>query len=335
MLVTDIGEIKDIWEEIECQDAITPFSTWSWNYNWLKHWNKIPHVYVNESGIAPFILDRGKLRFIGFNNSDYQGFLIRKGKETEFYEVLSEELLKGRVHILDLENVPEYLSEFQINGFEKKILNQDICPYINLPEDIDQYMAGMNKRFRKNIEYYWRRLNRDHNVIYEVVDREEDIEPTMLRMIEFHQKRWNKKFLPGAFRNQRIIQFHLHAAKDFLKRGYLDLHRFMIDGDMAAILYCFHKGKSTYYYLGGFDETYRNMSIGNLLIWLAIRASINRGDTIFDFLRGNESYKANFCDAKKVNKRVILYRGNMGRIHANMIKKENSLVMAIKDRIEA
>ncbi|TZE81466.1 GNAT family N-acetyltransferase [Calorimonas adulescens] len=335
MLVTDILEIKDIWEEIESQDAITPFSTWSWGYNWLRYWNKAPHVYINEFGIAPFILYRGKLRFIGFNNSDYQGFLIVKGKEREFYAALSEELLKEGVHMVDLENVPEYLSEFQINGFEKKILDQDICPYINLPEDIDHYMAVINKRFRKNIEYYWRRLNRDHNVTYDVVNSEEDIEPAMLRMIEFHQKRWNKKLLPGAFYSQRIIQFHLHVAKDFFKKGYLDLHRLMIDGDVAAVLYCFHKGRSTYYYIGGFNEAYRNMSVGNLLIWLAIGTSIERGDVVFDFLRGGELYKGNFCNMEKMNKRVILYRGGIGRIQAGIIEKENSLVMAIKDRIEA
>ncbi len=334
MQTADIKDIKTMWEDMESQNGISPFSTWVWNYDWLKYWKKTPYIYADDNGIAPFVIGRGGLRFIGYNNGDYLGFLIKEGREAEFFDSLSDKLAGDRISFLDLGNVTQQFSGCEISGFDKRVFNGDICPYVILPDDVDEYMSALNKRFRKNMEYYWRKINRDHNVVYDIVSRNEDIRPTMMKMIGLHQKRWHKRHLPGAFRSSRIINFHLDVSSDFFHRRYLDLHRLIIDGEIAAVLYCFHKGDSTYYYLGGFDDRYENMSIGNLITWMAIKTSIERGDTIFDFLRGNESYKQNFCTDEKMNRRLVFYKGNEGKIRTGMVEKQNRLVMAVKTHYE-
>jgi CelD/BcsL family acetyltransferase involved in cellulose biosynthesis len=331
--------IKSTWEELEKHDEITPFSTYAWASNWVKIWGKkvyTPLVRNSESiiGLAPFIQTMGKLRFIGYNNSDYLGFLYKPGLEKEFLEGLADELLEKRIMLLDLEHLPEKYLGIKIKGYEKTCIKQDVCPYIMLPNNWDAYMSGLNKRFRKNIEYCQRRVNRDYNVKYELVSKEQDVKPTLLRMIKMHQQRWRDRMLPGAFYSKRIIEFHLNLSEDLFIKKYLDLHRLIINDEIAAVLYGFHKGKSTYYYLSGFDNRYKSLSIGILLTLLAIKTSIERNDVIFDFLRGNESYKHNFCNAKKYNYRLVFHRGFFGGIRSKIIQGENSLTGAVKAHFE-
>ncbi|MDN5311785.1 MAG: hypothetical protein PWQ68_758 [Thermoanaerobacteraceae bacterium] len=334
------SDIKHIWEELEKFEDITPFSTYTWADNWLKIWRKTAYILSVKvsgtiAGLAPFIDTMGKLRFIGYNNSDYLGFLFRPGHEQDFLEGLADELAGKNITLLDLEHMPEKFRDIKINGYEKSCFMQDVCPYITLPDSWDAYKAGLNKRFRKNIEYYWRRVNRDFNIKYEVVSKEQDVKPTLLRMVELHQKRWRSKRLPGAFYSKKIIQFHLNAAVDLFIKGYLDLHRLIINEEIAAVLYCFHKNRSTYYYIGGFDDAYKNMSIGVLLTSAAIKTSIERKDNIFDFLRGNESYKDNFCSEKRYNYRLVFHKGLLAGMRARVIEKGNSVIGAVKAHFES
>ncbi|MDI3481589.1 MAG: hypothetical protein PWQ97_1244 [Tepidanaerobacteraceae bacterium] len=331
--------IKSIWEELEEYEDITPFSSYTWASNWIKIWGKniyLPLIKNSNQviGLAPFVKTMGKLRLIGYNNSDYLGFLYKPGFENEFFEALAEELVKKGMVLLDLDHLPEKYYDVEIRGYEKTCIKQDICPYIVLPSDWDAYVSGLNKRFRKNIEYCQRRVNRDYIVKYELVSKKQDVKPTLLKMIKMHQERWRGKKLPGAFYSQKIVDFHLNLAEDMFKRKYLDLHRLIINDEIAAVLYAFHKGKRTYYYLSGFDGKYKNLSIGILLTMLAIKTSIERKDIVFDFLRGNESYKFNFCNAKKYNYRMVFHRGVFAGLRSRIIERESSLISAVKAYFE-
>jgi GNAT acetyltransferase-like protein len=49
--------------------------------------------------------------------------------------------------------------------------------------------------------------------------------------------------------------------------------------------------KRGYYYLGGFDPAFAQLSVGMLMIDHAVRDAIRDGAVKFDFLRGREAYK--------------------------------------------
>jgi CelD/BcsL family acetyltransferase involved in cellulose biosynthesis len=262
------------------------------------------------------------------------GFIVGEGRGQAFGEALNEALLRRGVSVLDLEHVPEGYYLPDLNGYERTVLPQDICPRAELPATWDEYAGRLQKRFRKNVDYYWRRINRDFQVRYEIVSTQEQVEPTLRQMMLFHQRRWHGRGLPGAFRSHKLVRFHLNAARGMLERGYLDLHRLVINDQVAAVLYCFHKGTTTYYYLSGFDQQYRNMSLGTVLTSMAIKTAIERGDHVFDFLRGNEAYKQDFCLTSMRNNRIVYTRGVVGGVSARYIALENRVVESIKARFE-
>jgi CelD/BcsL family acetyltransferase involved in cellulose biosynthesis len=66
------------------------------------------------------------------------------------------------------------------------------------------------------------------------------------------------------------------------------------DGEVVGILYGFLWQKTFAYYQIGWDPSYRQRSLGSVLVLEAIEACSGQGVEVFDFLRGADDYKYRF-----------------------------------------
>lgn len=130
----------------------------------------------------------------------------------------------------------------------------------------------------------------------------------MTHLFELHQRRWNQRWLPGVFGGKRVQAFHRDAARSLLERGWLRLFYLRLDGVTQASLYCFAYGDRLCYYQGGFEPTLARLSLGTVLTARAMQTAIAEGRAVFDFLRGDEPYKAKWTGAAQVNIRRIIAR---------------------------
>jgi DNA-binding transcriptional LysR family regulator len=89
----------------------------------------------------------------------------------------------------------------------------------------------------------------------------ETLEEDLDDFFDLHQRRWNKRWLPGAFASRRARSFHADAARRLLAAGMLRLHMLFLDGEAQGALYCFQKGRRCYYYLGGFEPDIRHRTM--------------------------------------------------------------------------
>ena len=76
--------------------------------------------------------------------------------------------------------------------------------------------------------------------------------------------------------------------------GKLRLSWLELDDAPIAIEYSFTGGDTVYYYQGGFDPGVSQLGPGWLMSALSLRAAIAEGYRYFDFLRGDEPYKASW-----------------------------------------
>ena len=81
-----------------------------------------------------------------------------------------------------------------------------------------------------------------------------------------------------------------------------------LDGETQAALYCFGYGDRVSYYQGGFEPTLARLSLGTVLTARAIGSAIAEGREVFDFLRGDEPYKAKWTGRSHCNLRRIITR---------------------------
>jgi CelD/BcsL family acetyltransferase involved in cellulose biosynthesis len=80
-------------------------------------------------------------------------------------------------------------------------------------------------------------------------------------------------------------------------------------GKAIGAYYVLVNNEYAYAYLGGFDPSMERYSPGSLALSLVIEDSVVRGARVFDFLRGDESYKALWRPSYKNNfKKIISHR---------------------------
>ena len=68
-----------------------------------------------------------------------------------------------------------------------------------------------------------------------------------------------------------------------------------LDEKPAASLYGFLYAGIFYFYQSGFDDAYKQASVGLITMGLAIQSAIKEGAEEYDLLHGDESYKSHWC----------------------------------------
>jgi CelD/BcsL family acetyltransferase involved in cellulose biosynthesis len=277
-------------------------------------------------------------RVIGTGGSDYLDLLALPGRETAvmdtFWEFLTEH--RGAWDWVDLQQVrPGAVAAAQPppegGPLRVETWPGETCPFLPLPGDWEAFRRGLGKKLRSNIGYYERALAKQYEVEMRLAT-EATLADDLDAFFLLHQRRWNRRWLPGAFAARRARAFHEDVAARLLRAGRLRLHTLLLDGEVQAALYCFQFQNRCAYYLGGFEPTLARLSIGTVLTARAIRHAIEvDGAAEFDFLRGDEPYKYRWGAQDRWNRRLsvtqerpvsrLLARAGRGALRAELALK--------------
>ena len=332
--ITDAVGLADLqadWQRLASVcPAATVFQTYEWNAAWWRHFGRVPgrrlRVLTFRSsggevvGIAPLMTSfwyatpLRRLSFLGTGTSDYLDALAAPGWEDAVAEALYGYLENsGGWQIADFQQMREggYLrtrpprADAKLSSFD---VQGEPCPYLALPTAWDMLLQSLGKKTRANIGYYDRALQKVYQVDAGPVTDEADLDAELSQLFELHQRRWNQRWLPGVFGGKRVQAFHRDAARRLLERGWLRLFYLRLDGQTQASLYCFAFNDRFCYYQGGFEPTLARLSLGTVLTARAMQAAITEGRQAFDFLRGDEPYKAKWTGAARINARRVITR---------------------------
>ncbi len=340
LLVTDragLLRLEAEWRQLASACPLASvFQTWEWNTVWWRHYGgrlrRRLHLVCFRSaqdgslvGLAPLCLSwwygspLRRLSFLGTGTSDYLDALALPGWEDKVAQALYAHLGARRGwDIADFQQLREGgVLQSRPPSPEAKLAWHDAdleaCPYLTLSPDWEAQRQQFGKKTRSNIGYYDRALQKVYQVEVGVVLREAELDDELSRLFDLHQRRWNQRWLPGVFGSSRVRGFHRDAARALLAQNALRLYSLKLDGETQASLYCFTFGDRTCYYQGGFEPTLAKWSLGTVLTARVLQDAIAEGRTTFDFLRGDEPYKAKWTQTACVNRRRLLAKqGGLG-----------------------
>ena len=109
-----------------------------------------------------------------------------------------------------------------------------------------------------------------------------------------HQSRRNGLGDAGCFVSREFHDFHREVARRLLDKGQLRMSWSDLDGTPFSAEYDFASSDTVYSYQSGMDAHRLNEAPGRLAWVLALRQAIEDGFAHFDFMRGDEPYKAHF-----------------------------------------
>lgn len=302
--VEDFDSLQSEWELLLPHTAAnTIFITPLWQKLWWDHFGQSANLQILSVrqddeliGIAPLMLTDGVLSFLGDTDLfDYHDFLIKTGREVEFYNVLCEYLIELEWHTFELKSLRESsiaLSQLKIlsdqKGFQTEITQEDVSPFSELKPTWDEYQAGMRKKDRHELRRKLRRLEAAGETQQYSCDDPATLDECMPDFFRLMRASSNDK--DGFLTEERELFFKDMALR-LAEAGIFKLFFLEVDSKRVASCIAFDYGDAYLLYNSGYDPEYSSLSVGLLNKALCLREAIEEGKSTFDFLRGTERYK--------------------------------------------
>lgn len=271
-------------------------------------------------GVAPWYIEpvraRGRvLRFLGSGEvcSDYHTILSRPGAEETVAKAVANYLCQASDDdddhaegandwdLLHMEGVPR--DDITLAALKAELVAQGAivheeptlsCWRIQFPATWEEYEAQLSKGHRKQV----RRLIHDFfdtgRAVLHTVQRREQLPLGWEILVHLHQRRWITQGELGVFHSSQFTDFHRDVAEQLLAKGQLRLHWLEIDGKLAATEYHLAGDDTIFAYQAGIEPELLHLQPGRLSNLATLRLAHQSGFTAFDFLRGDEPYKAHW-----------------------------------------
>ena len=180
------------------------------------------------------------------------------------------------------------------------------CPYLELCDDWERYLATLTRTRRQTLRRKERNLQRHHSMA--IVDYEgHRLSEGWSRLVRLHERRWEGGG-GGAFQDLSLRRLHRRFATELAARQQLWLTTLDLDGETAAAWYGFTLRDTVYFYQSGRDPRWDRESVGLVLMAAMIRRAIERGYRRLDFLRGEDGYKRLWTDARRCTEEITVFR---------------------------
>lgn len=283
--------------------ANSPFQTLEWQRVWM---NEVgdgasPQIlkFVDGQqtlGMASLRGDGDSLTFVGDEDlCDYNDFLVLPGCERLFFDALLDYLEEAACSQLRLFSLSEESPTLTLlpeaarsRGCNVDIVQQEVCPGRRLPEEWEEYVAGLSKKHRHELRRKLRRLDTAEGVRWYSLTETEEIEAAMDDFLNLLAMSRQDK---AEFLTPQREKFFRSLASSLSSEGLLSLFFMEIQESRVASAMTFDYGGSRLLYNSGFNPEFGYFSVGLLLKALSVKSAIEDGKSYYDFLRGNERYK--------------------------------------------
>jgi len=265
-----------------------------------------------------------RLEFLGSFGvaSDHLDVLVEQDREHDIAQAILSALFRATWDELVLADLAEdsiavrLLGRFATeSGCEVRQRAGSVCPYVALPTSWCEYLATLSRNHREQWRARERRLREACGAITRSVASAEELGPALDDLMILHERRWAGRgpLGRGAFFFPEFRAFHRDVSRRFFERGWVELIWLEVNGRPIAMQYNFDFGGTTHYYLSGFDPEWQRFSPGLVLMGTAMARSIERKQSEFDFLRGDELYKARWANRVRRTTTIEIRRPGLGR----------------------
>ena len=316
------GLYEAVWNGLlERSAAPSVFLTWQWQTEWAREFvpDRSLHILTLTGadgslvGLLPLYEDSPERLGLlgGVDVSDYLDAIAPAGSEDEVWQSLLQHRAAQRVE-WDLHAVraasptAEILPRLAPScGLRALALVQEHCPVLKLPATWDAYLASLSGKDRHELKRKMRKLERElPDVTVRSHASADGWDEALATFLALHRR---SKVGKARFMDERMERFFHDATLALARAGWARLWFLESAGAAVASFLCVEYGDSVGLYNSGFDPAHARLAPGIVLLTHVIREAIDRGVPLFDFLRGEESYKRDFGPTSEhlVNIRVL------------------------------
>lgn len=247
-------------------------------------------------GIAPLQIKNDTASFIGSADvCDYIDFITAPDREEDFFNILIDDLLQIGIKRLDLRpvrpdsTVLNSLARIvEKRGYSFSKSQEDVSVEMGLPSTWDEYLSSLDKKQRHEVRRKLRRLYQAGKVNYRCTGVKEEVSNLMNTFFELFSLSRGEK---GTFMTEQMEGFFRALIEAMAEIKLLRFGIIELENVPTAMTLGFDYNNSHYLYNSAYDPQFDSLSAGLASKMLCIKESIEQGKNIFDFLKGEETYK--------------------------------------------
>jgi CelD/BcsL family acetyltransferase involved in cellulose biosynthesis len=284
------------------------FLSWQWQTAWTRaflggrplHLLRVSDDAGTLAGLLPLYEEsQGVHRLVGgVDVSDYLDLIAPAGLEEEAWQALLQHRA-GEASEWDLHAIRAASPTREIvprlgaaAGLGVEVETEDRCPVLELPASWDVYLEGLSGKDRHELRRKIRKLERE--LPGTSVRSHAALHGWDAALAEFLRLHRLSKVGKARFMDERMETFFQDATRALAGAGWARLWFLDWNGAAVASFLCLEYAGSVGLYNSGFDPAHAKLAPGIVLLAHVIRDAIERGVPVFDFLRGEESYKYAF-----------------------------------------
>lgn len=325
------SSLEGPWRELAGRAAgATVFQSWEWCRAWWSAFGRGRQPYLPVAwegshviGIAPFTRRRlGGMRvleLLGAGRSDYPGFLLDAGRPDVLAALLTAPRARsGSWDVLWLRDMPlddagrrGLRDAIRDAGLAGSIRPWDSAPYLELAVSWEEYLARRSANFRSDLKRKRRRLEAAGAVRVERHREPAAIRDAVRAAAEIERHSWKQESGTARMAEASGLRFFLDAASALGAAGKAEVW-LLHCGDLPVAFYLnLLERDRVCYYSGTYRREFHEMSPGKVLMAEVIRAACDEGYAVFDFLRGEEAYKATWTDCSRPLYEAFIHSGRL------------------------
>jgi CelD/BcsL family acetyltransferase involved in cellulose biosynthesis len=342
-LVEDLELLREDWSALGARTG-NLFATWEWNSLWWQEMGRgrrLLTAAVRDDGgalvgLLPAYLAFAAgpvrmIRLLGRGQGDRLGPICMPADRLRVSSALGAALRsKPWTNALLLaEQLPAEEGWRGLLGAHP--VSREASPVLELTtSDWDEFLAGRSANFRQQVRSRERRLARDHDMRYRLIEDADALPGALDTLFGLHGARWGEEGAPEFGLAQG---FHRAFAACAHARGWLRLWLLEVDGHTVAAWHGFRFGGADWYYQSGRDPAWDRQSVGAVLLAHTIRDCVEAGIPRYLLLRGDEAYKQRFATADPGLETVAVGSGLGGRAAMAALAGMRRLPPARRQRI--
>jgi CelD/BcsL family acetyltransferase involved in cellulose biosynthesis len=287
------------------------FLSWQWQTSWARaflasrplHLLRVSDDAGTLAGMLPLYDEgAGLRRFVGgVDVSDYLDLIAPSGREEEVWQALLQhragEATEWDLHAIraaspTLDILPRLCPAV---GIRAQVEREDRCPVLELPATWEAYLESLPGKDRHELRRKIGKLEREMpGASVRSHASPEGWDGALADFLRLHRL---SKAGKARFMDERMEAFFRDATRALAAAGWARLWFLQWNGTAVASFLCLEHAGWVGLYNSGFDPLHAKLAPGIVLLAHVIRAAIDRAVAVFDFLRGEESYKYAFGPA--------------------------------------